>query len=105
LFAALKLVSSTEKKMENSNKTTIPKIRRVFMLSLLTVDEQKVKAERKHYSPVSFTKAKHHSLVDPDDQKSNCEGKDKNVNEFHVFAKIAIIWFFGLEISLAADPG
>ncbi|HEX6890902.1 MAG TPA: hypothetical protein VF141_09415 [Chryseolinea sp.] len=64
------------------------------MLFLLSEVEYKVKAERKHYSPISFTKAKHHCLVDTDDQKSNCEREDENVDEFHVQAKIAIIWFF-----------
>jgi hypothetical protein len=58
-----------------------------FMLFLLSEVEYKVKTERKHYSPISFTKTKHHCLVDSDDQKSNCQGEDENVDEFHCLGK------------------
>ena len=70
--------------MENINDATMPKIRRALMLSLLSEVEHKIKDKGKHYSPVSFTEAKYHGLVNSYDQKGNCEGKNQNVDEFHV---------------------
>ena len=72
------------------------------MLFLLPEVEHKVENERQHYSPVGFSKPEYHGLVDSDDQKCNCKRKDKNVGEFHVYAKIAIIWVLGRHDSL--DP-
>jgi hypothetical protein len=84
LLAALKLVSSTEKKIEKISETMIPKSSRTVMLFLLPEVEHKVENERQHYSPVGFPKPDYHGLVDSDDQKSNSKRKDKNVGEFHV---------------------
>ena len=72
LLAALKLVSSTEKKIANINEIMMPKRRSAFMLFLLSEVENKIQDEGKHYSPVSFSKANYHGLVNSDDQKANC---------------------------------
>ena len=46
LLAALKLVSSTEKKIENNNETIMPKMIRAVMLFVLPEVEHKIENER-----------------------------------------------------------
>lgn len=57
------------------------------MLFLLPQDIDKIQDDRKHNSPVGFSEAKCHGLMDTDDQESNRQGEDKNINQFHADCK------------------
>jgi hypothetical protein len=98
LFVALYVVSMAEKKKQKIRETSIPESKRVSILFLLPQDIDKIQDDRKHNSPVGFSEAKRHGLMDTNDKESNREREDKNVNQFHADCKNSNYLFLQTEL-------